>query len=234
MPPKKSTTPSKAKVAVAAPAHGSYIDMVKDAIINLKERNGSSRQAIQKYIQANNTLGSLSETAFRNHVNRAITSGEEKGDFARPKGTSGPVKLAKKEAKPAAAPATTTTKKAEPKAEKKAPAAKKATATKAKVATKAAPKKTATVKAAPKKAVVVAKPKANASKPRKTAPAPAVQQEVSRVLGKTKSGRITKTTAPAVPKATKKAPTKKTAAAKKATTPKKKATPKKATPKAKA
>jgi histone H1/5 len=54
---------------------------------------------------------------------------------------------------------------------------------------------------------------------------------VSRVLGKTKSGRVTKTQAPAVPKATKKAAPKKAAAAKKAPTPKKKATPKKATPK---
>jgi hypothetical protein len=35
MPPKKNTTPSKAKPAAAAPAHGSYIDMVKDAIINV-------------------------------------------------------------------------------------------------------------------------------------------------------------------------------------------------------
>ncbi|KAI4655579.1 uncharacterized protein J4E88_001278 [Alternaria novae-zelandiae] len=258
MPPKKNTTPSKAKAAAAAPAHGSYIDMVKDAIINLKERNGSSRQAIQKYIQANNKVGNLSDAAFRSHVNRAITSGEEKGDFARPKGTSGPVKLAKKEAKPAAA---TATKKSEPKAEKKvtekktvekkttekkAPATKKATTTKAKATTTkaAAPKKAvgrpkkATATAAATKAAPAAKPKANASKPRKTAPtaAPAVEEEVSRVLGKTKSGRVTKTKAPAAAtKATKKAPAaKKTAAAKKATTPKKKATPKKATPKAKA
>ncbi|KAF1830556.1 hypothetical protein BDW02DRAFT_572908 [Decorospora gaudefroyi] len=249
MPPKKSTTPSKAKAAPAAPTHGSYIDMVKDAIVNLKDRNGSSRQAIQKYIQANNKVGNLSDSAFRGHVNRAIASGEEKGDFARPKGTSGPVKLAKKEAKPASA---TTTKKAEPKAEKKtaekkAPATKKATTTKAKATTKAAPKKAAAPKKTgtvgpPKKATTTAaaKPKANASKPRKTAPAPAVEEEVSRVLGKTKSGRVTKTKAPAAattaPKATtKKAPAaRKTATASKASTPKKKATPKKATPKAKA
>jgi len=273
MPPKKNTTPSKAKAPAAAPAHGSYIDMVKDAIINLKERNGSSRQAIQKYIRANNKVENVTDAAFRSHVNRAITSGEEKGDFARPKGTSGPVKLAKKEAKPVTA---TATKKSEPKAEKKttekkvtekktaekktekktekkvaekkAPATKKATTTKAKAtttATKAAPKKAAgrpkkaTTTAAATKAAPAAKPKANASKPRKTAPttaaAPAVEEEVSRVLGKTKSGRVTKTKAPAAAKATKKAPAaKKTAAAKKATTPKKKATPKKATPKAKA
>ncbi|KAJ5052781.1 hypothetical protein J3E72DRAFT_285881, partial [Bipolaris maydis] len=224
MPPKKTTTPPKAKAPSAAPAHGSYIDMVKDAIINLKERNGSSRQAIQKYIQANNKLGNLSDAAFRGHVNRAISSGEEKGDFARPKGPSGPVKLAKKEAKPAAA-----TKKSESKTEKKvtekktekktaekkkAPATKKAakdspkdetkeeSATETETATKAAPKKKAAT-SRPKKAAATttkaaaAKPKANASKPRKTASAkPAVEEQVSRVLGKTKSGRVTKSKAP--------------------------------------
>ncbi|RMZ70587.1 histone h1 [Pyrenophora seminiperda CCB06] len=195
--------------------------------------------SIQKYIQANNKVDNLSDIAFRGHVNRAISSGEEKGDFARPKGSSGPVKLAKKEAKPAAA---VTTKKAEPKAEKekktptekktvekkttekKAPTAKKATATKAKATTTTAtttktaaaskkavgrPKK-ATATTATAKATPAAKPKANASKPRKAAAtpasAPAVEEEVSRVLGKTKSGRVTKTKAPtaASPKATKK------------------------------
>jgi hypothetical protein len=45
-----------------------------------------SRQAIQKYIKANNSLGNVSDVTFKGHVNRAITSGEEKGDFSRPKG----------------------------------------------------------------------------------------------------------------------------------------------------
>jgi hypothetical protein len=30
----------------------------------------------------------VSDNAFKGHVNRAITSGEEKGDFSRPKGMS--------------------------------------------------------------------------------------------------------------------------------------------------
>ncbi|KAF2641226.1 hypothetical protein P280DRAFT_468878 [Massarina eburnea CBS 473.64] len=62
--------------------------MVKDAIVTLKERNGSSRQAIQKYIKANNDLGSISDAMFKSLVNRAIVSGEEKGAFSRPKGES--------------------------------------------------------------------------------------------------------------------------------------------------
>lgn len=45
-----------------------------------------SRQAIQKYIKANNKVDNLTDAAFKGHVNRAIASGEEKGDFSRPKG----------------------------------------------------------------------------------------------------------------------------------------------------
>ncbi|KAF1956680.1 hypothetical protein CC80DRAFT_516221 [Byssothecium circinans] len=246
MPPKKSSTATPKKSAAAAPAHGSYIDMVKDAIVSLKERNGSSRQAIQKYIRANNKTDNVSDAMFKSLVNRAISAGEEKGTFSRPKGPSGTVKIAKKEPKPAAAKAEAKS----PKPEKKAAAPKKSTATKKTAApvhtlciidklhkltvssqkAKAAPKKTATKKtAAPKAKATTAKTtKANASKPRKTeTPAPAVEKEVSRVLGKTKSGRVTKTQAPAAA-APKKAPAKKTATKK---APAKKGTPKKATPK---
>jgi histone H1/5 len=45
-----------------------------------------SRQAIKKYIQANNNLGNTSETAFAGHLARALKSGEENGIFERPKG----------------------------------------------------------------------------------------------------------------------------------------------------
>lgn len=46
----------------------------------------SSRQAIQKYIKANNSVGNLSDTAYKGHVNRAIAHGVEKGIFLQPKG----------------------------------------------------------------------------------------------------------------------------------------------------
>jgi histone H1/5 len=49
-----------------------------------------SRQAIQKYIKANNKLGNVSDAAFKSHVNRAIASGVEKSDFSQPKGTFAP------------------------------------------------------------------------------------------------------------------------------------------------
>lgn len=206
---KKAAAPKAKASASATPQHASYQDMVKEAIVNLKERNGSSRQAIKKYIQANNNLGTTSDAAFANHLSKALKSGEENGVFERPKGASGPVKLKKPAAKDATAvPAKAAKPKAE-KTEKKAAAPKK---------TAAAKKAVAAAKPAAKKAA--AKPKANASKPRaKKTPtaAPAVESKPPVVLGKTKSGRVTKSTAPQATKS----------AAKKAA-PKKKATPKKA------
>nr|P82898.1 RecName: Full=Histone H1A [Olisthodiscus luteus] len=42
-----------------------YYDMVKDAIVALKDRNGSSMQAIKKYIEANQKV------EFKQHYLRA-------------------------------------------------------------------------------------------------------------------------------------------------------------------
>jgi len=200
----KAKTAAKPKAA-ATSSHGSYLDMTKAAILSLKERNGSSRQAIKKYIQANNDLGATTPAAFSNHLNKALASDA----FERPKGPSGPVKLKKP----------TATKPAEKKATKPA-AAKKTTTTKAKKpVAKKVTKAPATKKAA-------AKPKANAKAPRAKKPAsasaPAVESKPAVVLGKTKSGRVTKSKAPAAKKpavkksATKKTPTKKAAAKPKA------------------
>ncbi|PGH06727.1 histone H1/5 [Blastomyces parvus] len=163
------------------------------------------KQALKKYVQANNRINITSQSAFDAQFNRAVKTGVEKGDFTQPKGPSGPLKLAKKEpAKPAAKKA------AKPAAAKKEKApAKKATA-KATTTTKKA--------AAPKKTAAAAKPKANVAKPRKAPAAPAVV-DTPKVTKTTKSGRVTKTTAKPTPK-------KKTTGPKKTTT--KKATPKKA------
>ncbi|KAG5419600.1 hypothetical protein I9W82_003368 [Candida metapsilosis] len=152
----------------------SYKDMIKEAIINLKDRNGSSRQAVKKYVHSNNEIKAAN---FDSLFNSALKKGVDVGDFLQPKGPSGPVKLNKKAAAiketkakkpsakkasatagpkkvtkktPAKAKATTTTKKAAAPA-KAAP--KKVTKPKAKPATAAAKK----AKAAPKKATKVAK-----------------------------------------------------------------------------
>ena len=54
---------SPAKKKPAAPKkpadHPPYIEMIKAAIVALKERNGSSRQAIEKYIKANYKVGEV-------------------------------------------------------------------------------------------------------------------------------------------------------------------------------
>ncbi|KAI1982095.1 hypothetical protein LOZ53_005423 [Ophidiomyces ophidiicola] len=215
MPPKKAAAASTKTTAT----HASYKDMIRDAIINLKERTGSSRQALKKYVRNNNSLNVASQSAFDVQFNRAVKAGVEKGEFLQPKGPSGPLKLAKKEAtKPAA------------KAVAKKPAAAAA------AATKPATKKTST---ATKKKTTKAKStstskkegtkkstdtKANVSKQRKTPVAAPAIVDVPQVIGKTKSGRITKTTAKSAPVTT----------PKKAGTPKKRATDKKkktATPK---
>lgn len=61
----------------------------------LKERAGSSRQALKKYVLANNNLGNISDAAFTQRFNQALSKGTESGAFLRPKGASGTVKLGK-------------------------------------------------------------------------------------------------------------------------------------------
>jgi histone H1/5 len=198
MPPKKASTAAAASKK-AAPSHASYRDMIKDAIVSLKDRNGSSRQSIKKYVQNNNKIAVVSQAAFDSQFNKAIKAGVEKGEFSQPKGPSGPVKLAKKEA--AAKPVAK-----KPVAAAKPAAPKKTTAKKPATAAKPAKKATTTKKAA-------AKPKANTAKPRKTSTAAPAIVDAPKVETKTKSGRVTKTTAKPAPKKA---------------APKKKATPKKA------
>jgi hypothetical protein len=49
-----------------------------------------SRQAIKKYVQANNNLGGVSDATFTNQFNKALQKGSDSGVFDRPKGTSSP------------------------------------------------------------------------------------------------------------------------------------------------
>ena len=87
----------KATKKVAAPKkpadHPKYLDMIKVAIQSLKERNGSSRQAIIKYIKANYKVIDNCDT----HVKLALKRGVIKGDLHQVKGTgaSGSFKVMK-------------------------------------------------------------------------------------------------------------------------------------------
>ncbi|KAI1174509.1 hypothetical protein F4777DRAFT_579942 [Nemania sp. FL0916] len=213
--------PKKADgAAAAAPktksTHASYQDMITDAIIALKDRTGSSRQSLKKYVRANNTI-TATDNMFDSLFNKALKTGVEKGVFEQPKGPSGTTKLSKK-SKPAAKPAPKKegekeVKKAAPKKEKettKKAAPKKPAAKKEKEAGEkkpAAKKAAAPKKAAPKKAAAA----------KKDAPA---ATEKSAALNKTKSGRVSKT---AAKPAAKKAAAPKKAAPKKEKTPKKEA-----------
>ncbi|KAF3279572.1 hypothetical protein TWF970_004114 [Orbilia oligospora] len=209
MPPKKATGTATATATAttttttkktSTPAdHPSYKDMIKDAILQLKERNGSSRQALKKYVLSNNK--GIKESNFDTQFNAAIKRGVAAGDFIQPKGPSGPVKLQKKDA------AKSTTKAAKATGEKPA---KKPTVKKVSAAKKAAAAKSA---AKPKAA---AKPKtaaANSKKPRKTTAAASTTEKPTTALAKTKAGRVSKTSKPAAP--AKKAPAPKKAAPKK-------------------
>ena len=78
---KKATKP---KVAKAAPTHPKYSDMVSSAITALKERTGSSRVAILKYMVA---TYKLDEKVASVHVKVALRRGVEKGLLKQVKGT---------------------------------------------------------------------------------------------------------------------------------------------------
>ena len=168
MPPKSE----KSKVQKKAATHPTYNEMVASAITTLKERSGTSRQKIIKYIGANYKVA----PGFETHVKLALKRQVAKGILTQPKGTgaSGSFKLAKVEkppvkkpapkkpaSKPAAKPKTTKTTKKPAAAKTKKPAAKKATTAKPKSTAK--PKKPATKATKPKSAK---KPASKAAKPK--------------------------------------------------------------------
>ena len=151
--PKKKVAPKPKKPA----DHPPYLDMIKAAISALKERGGSSRQAIEKYIKSNYKVGEVGS-----HLKMALKRGTASGKLLHTKGVgaSGSFKLPKvekKEKKPKKPAAK------KPAAKAKKPAAKKPVAKKA----KKSPKKPAAKKPAAKKAAAKkpAAKKAAAKKP---------------------------------------------------------------------
>ena len=159
--PKKKVAAKPKKPA----AHPKYSEMVGKAIAALKERGGSSRQAILKYIMANFNVGKDAKTV-NVHLKLSLRAGVKNKSLKQSKGTgtSGSFKIGEV-VKPKKKPAAKPKKAVKPKAAKlKRPrhqqrkrrtqrprnrlAAKKPVAKPAKKATKS-PKKTKTVK--PKK-----------------------------------------------------------------------------------
>ena len=176
--------PKKKPAAPKKPAeHPKYIDMITAAITALKERNGSSRQAILKYICANYKVGDNASVHLKLALKRGVTSGA----LSQPKGTgaSGSFKVVKKaepkKKAPKKKPATKkpaakkTTKKSTP--AKKKPAAKKAKST--------TPKK----KTAPKKKPASAKKSASKKATKKPAKKPATKKPAKKTPNKKKPAK---------------------------------------------
>merc|ERR1712071_161522 len=141
----KAAKAKKASKPKAPAVHPTYIQMVSAAIAALKERKGSSRQAVLKYIMANYKLGN-DQKPVNSRLKIALRNGTEKGvltNVGKSTGASGSFKLGEKAAaKPKA--------KKSPKKAAKKPAAKPAAAAKKTPAKKAAKKPAA--KKSPKKA----------------------------------------------------------------------------------
>merc|ERR1712106_866074 len=142
---KKEKKPKKETKAKAAATHPKYQDMIEAAISALKDKTGSSRQAILKYIVANYTIDEKkAATQVRLSLKRALDGGKLR--LAKEKGKgAGCYKLPEKAEKKVAA-------KKPAKAAAKKPAAAKPKAKKAAKPKAAAPKKPAAVKAAKPKA----------------------------------------------------------------------------------
>jgi len=165
-----SASPKKVKKPAAkkAPAeHPKYVDMIAEAIAALKERKGSSRQAILKYVQANFKVGDNAGV----HLKMALKRGVASGALKQTKGTgaSGSFKVAEKPKAAAKKPAAKKPAAKKPAAKK--PAAKKSTPAKKKSATKkSTPKKKPAAKKAKKPAAKkpVAAKKPAAKKAKKT------------------------------------------------------------------
>ncbi len=161
--PKVSKVAKKPK---APAAHPPFAKMIVEAIVGLKERSGSSRQAILKYIK---THYKVDEKVAEVQVRKGLVSATTAGKLVRVKGVgaSGSFKVSQKAEKPAKkavvkkAPKKKTTA-AKP---KKAAVAKKATGAKKPAAKKV--KKAAPAKA--KKAAAPKVKKAAAPKPKKVA-----------------------------------------------------------------
>ena len=174
----KSPAKQKKPVAKKPADHPPYINMIQAAIKTLKERGGSSRQAIEKYIKANYKVGEVGA-----HLKMALKRGAANGKLVHTKGVgaSGSFKLPKVEKKEPKPKKKTAAKPKKPAAKPKKPAAKKPAK---KPAAKKPGKKTAAKKPAAKKP---AAKKPAAKKPAAKKPAakkPAAKKPAAKKAGK--------------------------------------------------
>ncbi|XP_011311987.1 histone H1 [Fopius arisanus] len=196
---------AKARNPKPKPTHPSTADMVNTAVKTLAERNGSSLQAIKKYIAANYKIDTEKHALFiKKYLKSAVAAGtlvQTKG-----KGASGSFKLAVKKtdaSKPKAKPKAAKKEGSPTKAAVKKPV-KKTEAAKPKAKKAASPKKTAAKKPVEKKA---AKPKVTkaAAKPK----SPKAKKATKVPTAKPKAPKPKKAVAPKAKPAAKKTAQKK-------------------------
>jgi len=172
---KKTTKP---KVAKKEPTHPKYSEMVISAITALKERTGSSRQAILKYIIA---TYNLDEKVATTHVRRALVQGVVKGLLKQVKGTgaNGSFRVVKQKPEPKK-PKKTVEKKAAKKPTKKDATKSKKSAEKKATTKKATSKKPAAKKPAAKKAPAKKAPAKKPASKKPTAKKPAAKKPAAK------------------------------------------------------
>ena len=179
-----ATKPAKAKAPKKPAEHPKYEDMIVTAIGEMKDRTGSSRQSINKYIKANYKVGENLDSQLKLNLKRLVIA--EKLIQVKGVGASGSFKVNKALVAP------------KPKAKK--PAAKKPAAKKP-VAKKAAAKKKATK---PGKKVAKKTPtKAKKPAPKKSPKKPAAKKPPAKKAAK-KSAKPAKKSAKQAKKPAKK------------------------------
>uniref|UniRef100_A0A1I8JA81 H15 domain-containing protein n=1 Tax=Macrostomum lignano TaxID=282301 RepID=A0A1I8JA81_9PLAT len=212
----KAKKPRASKKKEAKPrSHPSYTDMIVKAISALKDRKGSSRQSITKYLRANYKFGA--DERVDAYVKAALKAGSKSGRFVHTKGVgaSGSFALGEKSGKAGGASprkAAGAKRKASPKKRPSAAAKKPAGA-----------KKASPAKKRPKAAAATAAPAAAAAAPAAAAAAPAAAAKPRRSAGAKKPKKAAAGGAKKKPAAAKKKPAKPKAAKAK----KPKASPKK-------
>lgn len=155
---KKVKSPKKAKTSAAkAPAnHPTYSDMIRRAITDLKNKKGSSRASLLKYILSNFKVGG-NVIQINKNIRQALKKGVSTGALKQVKGTgaSGSFRIGEKAVKAkkpkvvkAKKPKAAGTKKPKSASPKKAAATKKPKAAAGTKKPKSPKKKTATKKAA--------------------------------------------------------------------------------------
>lgn len=191
----KGTKVGTKKTAPAATAsHPKYSEMVQQALASLKERGGSSRQAVLKYIMAHFKVGT-DENMVNTHLKMALKAGIKNGSLkqSKGKGAAGSFRIgeqAKKAPKPAKAK--TAEKKKKAAVVKTAESKKPAKTAAVKKATAAKPKTAAKKPSAKKPAAAAEKKKMPATTTAKKSPAPKAAPAAKKTAAATKKSPVKK------------------------------------------